>query len=486
MPEAALQAERLRLFSFAGAEASARYVAILRAFDRAREAHELVLGAEQVAGWFEDETPPDALLTALDQLASWGVLERSQDAGRVRTLAEYRRRRSRYQLTESGLRAWQAVRDVLDADPRPTELRRLTFASLVDTLTALAAAVAVDDADAVNRHLHGLDRELAELAERSSRFSVGLASSLRAAEAEPEVFLVFKDRLLTHVEAFSAALQAHLPALAAGVRAVQTAGVARMLTLATAAEDATALGDADSRRAHWARAWSGVEAWFQRAPDGLCRAEHLDRSATAGIRELLSLLRRVIDARRTGVSRATQLESLAGWLARASDTDARALWQAALQVQPAAWMRTFLEDPGAVEPGTPWGEAPAEPISQSLRRHGRTASPGRVPVARDAGLAAAGLRRRAEEDRAARRRLADSVLEAVAQARPLSPDELTVVLRLLSRALATGAAQRARGGAGDGLVITLTPAPGVVSVLTATTGQLQVPGARITLQGAPA
>lgn len=481
MAETTLQTDRLRLFAFAGAESSLRYVALLRAFDRAREAHELVLGAEQVAGWLEDAGPAEQLLPALDQLSAWGVLERSQDASHVRSLAEYRRRRSRYQLSEGGLRAWIAVRDVLDADPRPTELRRLAFASLVESLRSLAAAVAADEAESVNRHLHALDREVAELAERSTRFSVGLASSLRAAEAEPEVFLAFKDRLIAHIDAFSSALQAWMPELAAGVRAISD--VPKMLRLATTAEDTGALRDAAERHQHWARAWSGVEAWFLRSEAGPCRAEQLDLTATASIGELLSLLRRVAEARRSGVSRATQLESLAGWMGSAGDDDARALFQAVFLFQPTAWMRTFHDDVRLIEPGLSWTQATPEPISQTLRRHGRTAAGGRVAAVRDASLAEHGLRQRAADERAHRRSAGEAVLVAVSQERPLQPDELAVVLRLLGRALSTGAAQRSRVGQGQGIVLTLEPAPGIDSVITATSGQVRLPGTRVTLHG---
>lgn len=478
---AALEHDRLRLFRFAGAENGSLYVRLLRGLDRGRESYELFVGPERIAELAEGEPlGADELQRALDQLVDWNVLERSQDGARVRTLADFRRRRSRYGLSSTGLAAWTAVRGLLDADPQPPELRRLAFASLLDALHALAVAVQCGDAEATNRHLHDTDRTLSELAERSTRFSVGLASALRSAEATPELFLTFKDRLLAHLDAFLVALQGHLPGLAVAVSAVESAGVERMLDLATQAESADAIAAADVRRAHWAACWLGVVAWFGRSA-GPNKAEQLDLSATTGIRELLALLRRVVEARREGVSRATQLESLATWLQGLDDPSARALFQAALSVRTVRWLRTFREDPRAIEPGLSWRIAPPDPISHSLRHHGRQGSTGRAPPVREVELLDAMLRRRVAANREAARQVGASVLHAVEQGRPLTADELRTVLDLLGRALATGAPQRGRLGREGGLVLRLDPDPHVTSLLVAEHGTIQVPNARLTL-----
>jgi uncharacterized protein (TIGR02677 family) len=480
----ALEQDRLRLFRFAGgADNGSLYVGVLRAFDRGRERHELVVGPDRVAELLDGAAfDADELQRALDQLVDWGVLERSQDGARVRSLSDFRRRRSRYGLSPMGLSAWTAVRGVLEADPQPPELRRLAFASLLDALHGLADAVAAGDAEGTNRRLHETDRTLAELAERSTRFSVGLASALRSAEATPELFLAFKDRLLAHVDAFLATLQAHLPALAIAVARVEDAGVERMLELATSAEAADALASPSVRRAHWAACWQGVVAWFGRG-DGPSKAEQLDFSATAGIRELLALLRRVVEARREGVSRATQLESLGAWLGRLDDAAARAVFQAALSVRTVRWLRTYREDPRAIEPGTSWRTAPPEPVSHSLRHHGRQGSTGRPAPVRDVDLLDALLRRKLTAERNAARHAGAAVIHAVDQQRPLTPDELRAVLGLLGRALATGVPQRSRIGREGGLVLHLEPDPEVTSLLVAETGTVRLPGARLSLAG---
>lgn len=482
----ALEQNRLRLFRFAGAENGAAYVRVLRAMDRARESYELVMGTDRVGELLD--APPifaDELVRTLDQLVEWGVLERSQDGARVRTLADFRRRRSKYGLTPMGLAAWTAVRTLLDAEPQAPELRRLAFASLLDALAALAASTRAGDADATNRHLHDTDRTLVELADRSVRFSVGLASTLRSIEATPELFLALKDRILAHLDAFLGALQAHLPSLAAAIVAVEEAGVERMLDLATAAEARDAITDAAVRRAHWAACWRGVVGWFG-VGEGASRAEQLDRSTTAGIRELLALLRRVVEARREGVSRAMQLESLAGWLGELDDAGARALFQAALSLGAVRWLRTYRDDPRAVEPGTSWRAAPPEPVSHSVRQRGRHGSPGRPAPVRNVELLDARLRQHVARDRDAARRAGASVLEAVAQRRPLTRAELDKVLSLLARALATGAPQRTRLSREAGMVLELAPDPGIVSRIVAEHGAVELFGARLTLGGGAA
>jgi uncharacterized protein (TIGR02677 family) len=484
-----LESDRLRLFTFAAAPESERYTALLRAFDHALEAHHRVLGTDDVSHWLREAVgngvPNEVLTPALDQLTAWGLLERSRDQTRASSLAEYRLRHSRYQFSDMGLRAWRAVRDLIDADPSPPELRRLAFAALAEGLDALREAVRVADAEAVNRRLHGLDREVAELAERSSRFSVGIASVMRATEAEPQLFLELKDRLLAHIEAFSASLQTQLPSLASGVRGVQQAGVDRMIDLATQADAVGAMATSAARRAHWVRAWSGIEAWFLPSGDGASRAELLDRATTASIRELLALLRRTLDARRRGVSRATELEALAARLHSADDADARALFNAAFQVHGQRWIRTYRDDAAVGGVGTSWHDAPPEPVHASLRQRGRAPSPGRTPPIRDATLGERRLRDQTTERETERRRLAHRVIEAVQQHRLLTEAELAALLRVVGRALSTRVTSRARIATTPGLTVELEPAPGVRSVLGAVSGRVLLDDLRVRLRESP-
>jgi uncharacterized protein (TIGR02677 family) len=429
-------ATRLRLFAFTAAEQADRYVDLLRAFDEARASHALSLTPEELRLYLSGPIELIALRDALDQLVTWGLLHRSQDGSRVRSLAEYRQRRSRYQMSDAGYLAWTAVRQVLDAPFAPAELRALTFPKLVTALRELARAVALGEATSTNQQLHLLDRELHELAERAARFEVGVRNALRVAEAEPEVFVLLKDQLVAHLDGFASALSTHRPALAAGVLSVQEAGVATLIELATQAEEATALRDTATRRAAWALAWRGVEDWF--GPGEQSRASALDRATTDDIRNLLLLLRRVVEARRSGISRATQLEDLAARLAAASDIEARALWQATVQMRPQASFRSYRDDPAAIPAGTPWAEAPAEPVPEAIRRQGKEAPPpSQVRCLPAQELQVRAFRQRLRQEQAAAKALTAEILTAQAQNTPLPATAMPLLLRLLGRALAS-------------------------------------------------
>lgn len=138
--------ERLRLFHFVVGPDRFLYLAILRIFDRARQRYQVQLDVEQVAAELagnpigDEEYEPSNVQNALDVLTNWKLLHRSHDAGRVTTIAEYRRRNSIYQLTEIGFLAFRAVEDVLRAKPSDAELRRLAFPAILADLDALAAA----------------------------------------------------------------------------------------------------------------------------------------------------------------------------------------------------------------------------------------------------------------------------------------------------------------------------------------------------------
>jgi hypothetical protein len=70
----------------------------------------------------------------------WGVLDRSQDSGRVSSIAEYRRRASVYQLTELGFLAYGAVERVVSARPDDAQLKAIALGTILEDLAALADA----------------------------------------------------------------------------------------------------------------------------------------------------------------------------------------------------------------------------------------------------------------------------------------------------------------------------------------------------------
>ncbi len=496
--QTALVGERLELFAFATAPDRVIYLWVLRAFERAKQRYDVRLGPSAVAAELDAlraehaEVPhPSNLAGSLDALVGWGVLDRSQDAGRARTLAEYRQRSSIYELTELGWLAFQAVEGVLGARPDEAELRRLVFTAVLEDLRGLADAARARDAEQVNIKLDRIHNALEDLTRRASRFHLALGELMRTQETRPEVFLEHKDRLLVHLREFLQALQQHRPLLAAAVRDVEAVGVDTVCDLAAAADGPVASTRAE-RTELWRARWRGIAAWFVGgATPSTC--ERLDAGTALAIRELAALLRRVTEARHRGVSRATQLELLAEWFAAApSDAHAHALFRAAFALPAPRHLSVMHPDPDLVRPGERWSVAPPVPVSTTLRAYGRqVGSPGRpapLPERRAA--------RRLARERQDAARLASRTAQATLAASPLGDrvltrPELAVLLRLVSRALEarvpvsadlTGPLSDVRL---DRLRLRLTPSPTDTLVRTED-GLLVLTGVALDVQPVPA
>lgn len=487
---------RLRLFAFTASTDRLLYLWILRVFDQARERYALHLGQEAVAEGLEalrrehPEIPPVVnLTTSLDQLHDWGLLSRTQDAGRVRSIAEYRQRRSTYQLSPLGWQAYRAVEAVVGAEAGDAELRRLVFGSVLEDLEGLADANAAGDGPRVNILLDRLHQTLEDLADRASRFYLLFAELTRAHEARPEAFLAHKERLIVHLRDFLGALQGYRPRLSAAVLRVEATGLEALIDRA-AAEDHSVFSTPEERRARWERHWEGIRAWFVGAGLTPSAADRLDSQTALAIRELAALLRRVTEARYGGVSRATQLAALAGWFTRCpTEEAAHALFGATFNLRPPRHLSIAEEDPDARSAREPWWEGPPVAVSTTLRRHGKAPSPGR-PAPLNADPRAARMARDRQRALRQREREAEGALEA-ATTRELTAAELSALLRLLDLAF------QSRRALGDdlpfgetvaacqrgGLRLTLRRAP-QDTIVRSSEGRLILPGLSLEIGGA--
>lgn len=442
--------ERLRLFHFVTGSERFLYLAILRAFDRARHRYQVQLNTDEVAAEVELESAPDEERTsprvqnALDQLTDWKLLHRSHDAGRVASIAEYRRRNSVYQLTEIGFLAFSAVDSVIRAEPSDAELRRLAFPSILADLEALAAANSTGEAGQVLLLLDRLNDVLTQLSNRAARFYLMIGELAQAHEAKPELFLRHKDLLLSHLMDFLDELQRYRPRIAAAVHKVAATGEAELVSRAAGADTAVFLTLAEKQE-RWRNHWKGIERWFVGEPGAPSTAERLDALTAHAIADLLSLLRRVMHGRRGGVSRESQLQFLARWfVAAASEADAHALFGAAFGMRSARHLAIAQADVDSMPIGRSWWTAPPVEVSATLRAHGKPPSPARPGLLRDNAVARAAALAQQQARRAAEAVAAESLATAGITGRVLGEDELALLLRLLDVGLQT------RGGYAGG------------------------------------
>jgi uncharacterized protein (TIGR02677 family) len=507
--------DRFRLFNFTRRDDHVAYLWVLRALDRLRGVHQIQAHTDEVAAALaelaavHDEVPSldGSLRERLDALADDGVVHRLEDASRAGSLARYRNRQSVYQFSELGYRAFVAVEDVLSARIRDANLSRLVFSDILDDLRALAVATRAHDKEQVYRRLSRLDTVLDDMSRRAAQFHLTLGEIIRSTDTAPEVFLRYKNALLTHMTDFMAELDRYLPRLAAAVAEVEAAGPApsgadgrapdpgAMLRLAAAADERPFLAP-DELIDDWRRRWAVLRAWFadddspDAAPAAESTAEGLRGATRVAVSGVIALLRQVTEAQRGGVNRSSQLRHLARWVFDAPDEGAAyALMSAAFNIRSARHLGGAHDDAEQIAARTTWWDAPGVEISVTLFRRGKAPTPGVPQPARPNAAVKAELRRRQAAERQAEREAARRLLQSGAHVRVLDDAETKVLLRLLTlateaRTIVAGRLTSAAGG-NDVLTMRLIPNQAGSAVQTKN-GVLHLPGFELRLEPAGA
>lgn len=182
----------------------------------------------------------------------------------------------------------------------------------------------------------------------------------------------------------------------------------------------------------------------------------------SAIAAVLSLLRRVTETRRGGVSRESQLRHLAGWFASApTENAAHALFEAVFDLGRPRHLSAVHPDADVVPHSLSWWEAPPVEIARTLAETGRAAAAGAPSrVQRND----AGIRRLRDAQLAAQRARADAACSLAADGayeRVLDEEETAVLLGLLTAALtarvAVSGTVRGSTGSEHGVRLTLEP-----------------------------
>jgi uncharacterized protein (TIGR02677 family) len=235
-----------------------------------------------------------------------------------------------------------------------------------------------------------------------------------------------------------------------------------------------------ARLEDWRRRWMGLRQWFLADGPGETKAAQLQGATRTAISGVIALLRQVMESRRGGVSRTTQLRHLAAWAAAAPDEQAaNALVSAAFDLRSVRHLSGAHDDDDQISPRATWWDAPGVEISISLFRHGKRPAPGVPQPVRTPRGAHARLREQQLADRAADREAATDLLDHGPHDRVLNDAETRAVLKLLTRALQarTVVAGRLRSGTGSSDVLTLRLVPNERgSQLRTETGTLHLPG----------
>ena len=400
--DADVVAGRLRLLAWTQGDNRLSYLAILRAFDRAHRRADRPQGlhTDDVAAELAamGEAQPADLEGSLDQLTTWAVLAKAYDTASVRTIADYRRRRSLYALTELGYLSFRVVEDLVAAAPSGSERKILALGSLHNQLLALAEAAHARHAVAVVQGLDQLHLGIADLAERAERFYRRLADLGQHVRRRSRRLPRGKGPPLPAPHRLRRRSPGTAHASPVAVGAVRAAASDELIVdLACEADKAVHLTPAE-RRARWADAWAGISGWFVDAPAGPSAASLLEQRTITAIAETTTLLRRLVARRGSTRGRQAQLRHLAAWVAACeSDADASALVGAALGLRRPRRLGLLPSDIDTVRPSTSWSTAPPVAATATFRNQGHVTSPGKPQPVRLEPLAPPAPRRRATE-----------------------------------------------------------------------------------------
>jgi uncharacterized protein (TIGR02677 family) len=223
--------------------------------------------------------------------------------------------------------------------------------------------------------------------------------------------------------------------VARSVQAVEERGITRMVALAASGDDSAGLFASEDREAVWLRRWSGLAAWFIGGPGAPSGADDLEAATTKAIRELLSLLRRVVESSRRPITRASELVHMARWFRRLESEEAAAeLFDAAFGLGRPLHLRGVPADIEPPPPSASWRSTRPVPVPVTLREHGRRPSPGRPAPAADFTKTKAELAAAHAADQQARARAALQLTARPIEGRTLSEPEVVVLFELLDRA----------------------------------------------------
>ncbi|MFJ9519490.1 TIGR02677 family protein [Kitasatospora sp. NPDC101801] len=444
-------------FAHLTTEHSALYRQVMGVFVRAKQEFTVHLRPEDVHLGLPAEGRPQAesVAVALERLAKWGNLRADPDTGRVTALEDFYRSRYIYQLTRAGEAAEEALAAYDEALGRRGELQAVALADIAVQLRALLALAGQPEPDPAVAHLAllALVDRFSGLAENARAFMSSLQRTVDLHDADVEVFLAYKQRLIEYLERFIEDLVtrgAEIAVLLESLGAPHDGPVGALLRSAAAREASDAAPDAAAEalaaaERRWYGRWEGLRAWFVSVPGRSSQAKLLRSAARQSIPQLLSVVQ-ALNERRAGRSdRSADFRELAHWFAEAPDDQARhRLWRSAFGLYSARHLTIDQEalaerETDPVPASASWYDAPGVRISPQLRRTGSYERRGRVRAVQDRSEAKVHLadlaRKQAEQTATARARLATGGEVRLSGLGELDPAAFRLFLRLLGDAL---------------------------------------------------
>ena len=453
MSEAVEDLDRLEAFTYLTVPERGAYLAIMRLFTGSLM---MDLSAQQVVEELSArglELTLDTAVSRLRQLADWGNLLPSSHTVRVRSIEEYQRARSRYQLSPLGERVQRQADEVLASSDAAREISRELLGLITSGLGELADRLTGPggvEAGAARELVATIFAQFWEFRDSVRDFYAYLGQVLARYDLDSAEYAGFKDLLLDYVESITEEVVLLAPRIERHLRHIwpQLPGLLALVDrggLAGAAED---LGLAVQRsRGHELADWTALRSWFSDLDGRRSEVTQLRDATMRALQSLLANAKRMIRSSGQGASRRRELLRLAAWLDGADEDTAADLFTSAFGLYPARHLG-IAADAQAVVPATEsWWPAAAVHVPVSLRERGERAARGRASGVADRSAQQRVLVEQAAQVQRLRVAAAAELLSAAAElsAVRLSAPAVHLLLELIAQAL--GAGDPAWGGA---------------------------------------
>ncbi len=374
---------RKSAFSYINAPNADLYQRIMRLFYENKR----VLGArlnesevkERLLREFAWETEDDQLVAALEHLVEWGVLDAQHDAGRARSLKEWRQKRHNYAITQQGEVCERALQELDGLRERVGALEGSRLQTVLAELAAIENELALDlpDGEALSRSLDHLRAELEALDQGVTDFMAQLANVRASAEAiSDDSFIAYKSRVVEYLGGFAEDFSRTSGRIEEAIRRIETRGVARMIALAASKDEPPVFGKtveevADLRRLEKRDSWVALRAWFA-APEGTPAPwRKLADALGDAIEWVIQTAGRLEAHRRARIDRSAEYRHLAKLASTFDDRSCHALFEAVFALGSPRHFFGIADDPAEAErPTMRWVQAPPAPIETHLYRPG--------------------------------------------------------------------------------------------------------------------
>lgn len=438
--------ERLEAYVYLTVPERATYLAIMRLFTASLMTD---LSAQQVIEALAADglvLPLDAAVNRLNKLINWGNLLPSSHTVRVKSIEEYQRTRSRYQLSPLGERVQRQVDEVLSSAEAAREISRELLGLVATGLGALSELVTDPtgiDTTRARDAIAAVFAQFWQFRDSVRDFYAYLGQVLARYDLDGREYTGFKNLLLDYVESITEEVVLLSPRIQRHIERIwpHLDDLLVQLDQGGLAEAAAGLGVVVQRtRGHEREDWLALRAWFEDTDGRRSEVNQLRDATLRALQSLLANAKRMIRSSGQATSRRRDLLRLAAWFDVADPDLAADLYTAAFGLYAARHLG-MAADPEAVVPATEsWWSAPAVQVPVALRERGERTPRGRPTGLPDRREQQRRLLAEAEEAQQLRVRAAAELLSAAADltAVRLSVPAIHLLLELMAQALGAG------------------------------------------------